>query len=224
MTQGLTVTPPGQVVRSVIHGQPVQFFIANPRDAIQRVHASGQFYEAEELEIIRKWCPPGAVFLDIGSNVGNHALYALTFLHAARVVLCEPNPVAIQILMANLGLNGVMDRCDTSKLGFGISDRNEDGMVIRAPGRNLGGGRLEEAGEADATEGQISLRRGDELLADITPDFIKIDVEGMEISVLSGLSGLIERCRPTFFIEVDNQNRAAFLAWVKENGYAVRAR
>ncbi len=71
---------------------------------------------------------------------------------------------------------------------------------------------------------QHHLRRGDDLLADITPDFIKIDVEGMEMSVLSGLSGTVARCRPTFFVEVDNVNRDAFLQWVETNSYAVRAR
>lgn len=218
----LTVTPPGQSVRAVIHGQPVHFFVANPRDSIQKIHATGAFYEAEELDIIRRWCPPGAVFCDIGSNVGNHAIYALKFLHAARVVLCEPNPEAIAILLTNIGLNGLLDRCDTTKLGFGLSDRDEGGKVIMASARNLGGGRIMDA--ADNTEGGITLRRGDELLADITPDFVKIDVEGMEMSVLAGLPDLIARARPIFFIEVDNINRDAFLKWVADNSYAVRAR
>lgn len=220
----LTITAPGQVVRSVIHGQPVQFFIANPRDTIQKVHATGQFYEAEELEIIRQWCPPGAVFLDIGSNVGNHAIYALTFLHAARVILCEPNPLAIDILLTNLGLNGLLARCDTTRLGYGLAERNEGGLMIKARRRNLGGGKIQQAEEGDSESGSISLRRGDELLADVTPNFIKIDVEGMEMSVLAGLSGMLERCRPIFFVEVDNGNRADFLRWVEDNNYAARAR
>lgn len=220
----LTVTAPGQVVRSVIHGQPVQFFIANPRDTIQKVHATGQFYEAEELEIIRQWCPPGAVFCDIGSNVGNHAIYALKFLHAARVILCEPNPAAIEILLTNLGLNGLLRRCDTSRLGYGVSDHDADGMTIRASRRNLGGGKIEPVEDGHIAAGGISLRRADGLLADVTPDFVKIDVEGMEMSVLQGLSGLLERCRPIFFIEVDRANRVLFQQWVRDNGYVVRAR
>lgn len=222
VSDALTVTAPGQVVRAMIHGQPVHFFVANPRDTIQKIHATGAFYEAEELDIIRRWCPPGAVFLDIGSNVGNHSLYALKFLHASRAVLCEPNPEAVAILLANMGLNGLLDRCDTTKLGFGLSDRDEGGKTIQASARNLGGGRIMDAGEE--AEGSITLRRGDDLLADVTPDFVKIDVEGMEMSVLSGLTDLIDRARPTLFVEVDNKNRDAFLQWVADNNYAVRAR
>lgn len=221
-TPSLTVTPPGQVVSSLILGQPIQFFVANPRDVIQKVHARGQFYEPEELDIIRRYCPHGAVFCDIGSNVGNHAIFALRFLHAARVIVFEPNPIAISILMANLGLNGLLDRCDTSHLGIGLSDRTEGGKTIHAKGRNLGGARILDATEPG--EGSITLRRGDEVLADVTPDFIKIDVEGMEMAVLNGLTALLTRCQPTFFIEVDNANRAEFLDWVTGNNYEIRDR
>ena len=220
-SEGLTVSPVGQVVRTVIHDQPIQFFIANPRDVIQRVHATGQFYETEELDIIRRWCPPGATFCDIGSNVGNHAIYALKFLHVARVILFEPNPDAISILLTNLGLNGLLPRCETAHLGLGLSDHDVEGKAMSVSGRNLGGGHIVDATEPGA--GAISLRRGDSLLAQENPDFLKIDVEGMEISVLAGLSGLIARCRPVIFIEVDNANRADFLQWVGDNQYVSRA-
>lgn len=220
-TPALTITAPGQVVRSVILGQPIQFFISNPRDAIQKHHARGTFYETEELEIIRQWCPPGAVFCDIGANIGNHALYALKFLHPAKVVLFEPNPEVIRILLTNLGLNGVLDRCDISNLGIGLSDVPAENRAISAPRRNLGGGRIVES---DQAEGGIPLRRGDDILHDIAPTFLKIDVEGMEMAVFAGLADTIARHRPTIFVEVDQVNRAAFLDWVTTNDYAVKAR
>ncbi len=220
-TDRLTITPTGKVVRSVIHGQPIHFFIANPRDAIQRVHATGQFYEAEELEIIRRWCPPGSTFCDIGANVGNHAIFVLKFLHAARVILFEPNPVATAILLANLGLNGLLPRCETNHLGIGLSDHTAEGKAMATKRFNLGAGRIIDGD--DATAGGIALRRGDDLMAEETPNFIKIDVEGMEMAVLAGLSDLIARCRPVIFIEIDNTNRAAFDQWVAQNHYASKA-
>ncbi|MEN9408562.1 MAG: hypothetical protein RL216_536 [Pseudomonadota bacterium] len=163
---------------------------------------------------------PGATFCDIGSNVGNQAIYALKFLHAARVILFEPNPDAIAILLTNLGLNGLLHRCETAHLGLGLSDHSADGKSMAVSDRNLGGGHIIDA--AEPAGGGISLRRGDDLLADSSPDFLKIDVEGMEMSVLAGLSGLITRCRPTIFIEVDNKNRDAFLQWMTDNHYAAR--
>lgn len=220
-TPALTITAPGQVVRTVILDQPIQFFITNPRDSIQKHHARGTFYETEELEIIRQWCPPGAVFCDIGANIGNHALYALKFLHPAKVILFEPNPEVIRILLTNLGLNGVLDRCDVTNLGIGLSDVPAENRAISAPRGNLGGGRIVESDQAD---GGIPLRRGDDVLQDMAPTFLKIDVEGMELAVLAGLSDTIARHRPTIFIEVDQVNRAAFLDWLAAQNYAVKAR
>lgn len=213
----LTVSVNGQVVRAEIWGQPLFFTVVNPQDTIQKHHAAGAFYEPEELDIIRRWCPMGAVFVDIGANVGNHALFAAKFLQPARVILFEPNPDAVAILQSNLGLNGVLGVCDLSHLGIGLSDQSRDGLSMRARPMNLGGGKIsEEAGD-------VSLRRGDDFLLDAAPDFIKIDVEGMEMQVLSGLQQTIDRHRPTLFVEVDNENRTTFDAWVEANRYVSRA-
>ena len=217
-TPALTITAPGQVVRSVILGQPIQFFISNPRDAIQKHHARGTFYETEELEIIRQWCPPGAVFCDIGANIGNHALFALKMLGVKQVIPFEPNPVAIAVLTSNLGLNGELARCDLSHLGLGLSDKPQDGLAMEVdkPNKNLGGGRLVAGGD-------LRVIAGDDALAKAKVDFIKIDVEGMEMQVLGGLTQTLERCRPVIFIEVDEANRADFLAWVEANHYDIAA-
>ena len=214
----VTISQTGQVVRSVIWGQPVYFTITNPRDSIQKIHRQGGFYEPEELEIIRRHFVPGSVFCDIGANIGNHSLFALKFLYASRVILFEPNPVAIAILRSNLQLNGVEERCDLSNLGIGVSNRSAEGLGITARPKNLGGGRLVEG------EGAITLRRGDEMLGATQVDFIKIDVEGMEVDVLDGLAGVVQAQRPTFFVEVDNVNGTEFATWVQDNNYAVQAK
>lgn len=218
VTPDLVVSPAGQVVRSVIDGQPVFFTLTNVLDVIQAEHLAGRFYEPEELEIIRQHCPKDAVFADIGANIGNHSLFALKMLGVRKLIPFEPNPVAIAVLTSNLGLNGELGRCDLSHLGLGLSDRAQDGLSMEydQPKTNLGGGRMVAGGD-------LRVIRGDEALADETVDFIKIDVEGMEMQVLGGLAGTIARCRPIFFIEVDEQNRDAFLAWVKTNAYEVAA-
>ena len=62
-----------------------------------------------------------------------------------------------------------------------------------------------------------------EALAKAKVDFIKIDVEGMEMQVLGGLAQTLERCRPVIFIEVDEANRADFLDWVEANHFDIAA-
>jgi FkbM family methyltransferase len=213
-----SISVAGQVVRAVIKGKPVYFSLTNKRDVIQQEHIAGRFYEPEELEIIRAHCPKNAVFVDIGANIGNHSLFALKFLGVKKVIPFEPSPIAIAVLTSNLGLNGELDRCDLSHLGFGLSDGVQSGLAMAYDAQkfNLGGGRMVEGGALQTIP-------GDQALADEAVDFIKIDVEGMELSVLKGLSKTIARCRPVMFIEVDEANREGFLAWVAANNYDVAA-
>ena len=211
-------TPVGQVVRTVILGEPVYFTITNRRDAIQKFHCLGQFYEAEELDIIRRWFRPGSVFCDIGANIGNHSLFALKFLRASQSILFEPNPAAIAILRSNLELNGLTDRADFTNIGYGLSDTAASGLAISAPGRNMGAGKLVQG------DGTLQTLRGDDALAGRHVDFIKIDVEGMELRVLGGLTDTLARCRPLIFIEVDRANAFEFKQWYRAHGYGVRAR
>ncbi len=212
----LVVSPAGQVVRVMIGGKPVFFTLTNTRDVIQKEHLAGRFYEPEELDIIRAHCPKSAVFVDIGANIGNHSLFALKVLGIKKLIPFESNPVAIAVLTSNLGLNGELARCDLSHLGLGLSDQSQDGLAMEVdkPNKNLGGGRMVEGGD-------LRVIRGDEALATEEVSFIKIAVEGMELQVLGGLSETIARCRPIFFIEVDERNRAGFLAWVEANEYEI---
>lgn len=213
------VSPPARVVRTVVFGEPILFTVTAPRDEIQKHHAAGRFYEQEELEIIRQWCPPGSVFCDVGANIGNHSLFAAKFLRPSRVIPVEPNPVAIELLRSNLELNGVAALCDFGCLGFGLSDRTEEGLSIVAPTGNLGAGRLIGDGE-----GALSARRGDDLLAGRPVDFLKIDVEGMEMRALAGLEATISATRPRLFVEVARSNGDAFRDWAGAHRYEVVAR
>ena len=127
-TADLVVSPAGQVVRAVIDGKPVFFTLTNTKDVIQKEHLAGRFYETEELEIIRAHCPKNAVFVDIGANIGNHALYALKFLHPAKVILFEPNPEVIRILLTNLVDNALKYTPEGGTVD--VSVRREAGRLV----------------------------------------------------------------------------------------------
>lgn len=202
-------------VRCRVHGEVMHFATDFLKDPIQKAHRGGRFYEAEELSLIRQVFPPGGVFVDIGANVGNHGLYAARFLHATKVIPFEPNPRAYRMLLANVLANGLEGRFDLGKLGFGAGADDSGGFGIEDRKKNLGGTRMLPG------QGEIEVRRVDSLLADITPDFIKIDVEGMEMQVLAGLSGVLGRCSPWMLVEVDVVNEEAFRDWASENGYVV---
>ncbi|MBV7380302.1 FkbM family methyltransferase [Maritimibacter dapengensis] len=191
----------------------VSFCVDMVNDPIQRNHRRGRFYEQKELGQLRRLFPAGGTFVDIGANVGNHTLYAALLLKAARVVPVEPNRPAYRLLAHNVVINRLEDIVDLTRLGVGLSDKAGGGYAMQKRERNLGGAKMLPG------EGELAVVSGDELLADESPDMIKIDVEGMEMKVLDGLEQTIATHRPLLLVEVDNENEQAFFDWVGAHGY-----
>ncbi len=206
--------PPFELVHLPKYG--VTFCLNMQRDPIQAAIRGGEFFEIEELQAIRDRVKKGAHIIDIGANIGNHALWFTRVMNARRVVVIEPNPLAMAPLMANVLVNGLGYVIDLSALGIGLSDTSEGGYGMKRHDRNLGATKMR------AGTGDMQVHRGDDLFEGETPDLIKIDVEGMEIKVLSGLENTIETHRPVILIEVDGENDAAFHAWMTDNRYAVQ--
>ncbi len=71
--------------------------------------------------------------------------------------------------------------------------------------------------------GDLQTIGGDDALRNQHIDFLKMDVEGMELRALAGLKETIARCRPTMFVEVENQNIPEFRQWLSEVRYTVEA-
>jgi len=198
-----------------VDGQRVIFCTDMERDPIQRNNRRGVFYEGKELNNLKEIFPEGGTFLDIGANIGNHSLFAAMILKAGRVVPIEPNPLAYNLLIQNVLVNRLEGVIDLSRLGVGLSDSEADGFAMEKRDRNLGSAKMLSG------EGNLRVFRGDSLFADEYPDMIKIDVEGMEMAVLAGLEGVLSKHKPVMLVEVDNENEAAFMEWVKKAGYDV---
>lgn len=207
--------PPFEVLH--VPGMGLSLCLNFARDPIQNAWRRGEFFEHEELALLSKHIKIGAHIIDIGANVGNHALYFATRMKAQRVVVVEPNPLAMAPLMANVLINRFEGVIDLSALGVGLSDRSAQGYGMKRHDKNLGATKM------FAGKGDMQVHAGDDLFDGETPDFIKIDVEGMEIKVLSGLEGLISKHRPVILIEVDGENDAAFQDWRARHRYAEEA-
>src|SRR5512132_1587144 len=207
----------GTIVSARIRGKNVSFFVADETDLIQKEHFNGKFYESEELKIISEFFPSGGIFVDIGANVGNHAVFVARFLSPLKVIVIEPNPAAFEILKANIALNH-LSVVDASYLGIGLSNTSARAVAMTQAG-NLGVTHLRFSEEPSG----LRVVPGDALLFGHRIDVLKIDVEGMEIEVLEGLKRTIAKQRPLIFIEVDNCNVGKFFEWATINRYYIAA-
>jgi len=155
-------------------------------------------YEAEELALLSGWLrergPRAGVCLDIGANIGNHALFFSSLFD--KVFAFEPNPATFRLLAINAGLAGNI-RC----FEFGLCERDGEASFA-TPALNVGGTRMVE-GEAQRDAKRIPIRRLDSV-AEIAAErivLIKIDVEGNELAVLKGAAETIGRCKPIVIFE-----------------------
>lgn len=196
-----------------INGQALRFATDMERDPIQRSHRNGVFYEPDELALMSQHLPAGGTFLDIGANVGNHSLYAGLFCAADKIIPFEPNPLAYRLLILNMVMNDLQDRTVFDYVGFGASDVDREGFAMSDRRKNLGAARML------AGQGDIATLRPDDFLYDETPNFIKVDVEGMEMQVLRGLQKTIQRTRPVLLVEVDRANIHDFADWRLAHGF-----
>ncbi len=204
---------PGTVIETRIQDRDIRFFVRNPEDHIQSHHLQGIFYEREELAIIARYFREGGVFVDIGTNVGNHSIFIEKFCNPRRIINFEINPEAIDIFALNRRLNELKS-CDIGFLGMALGDDEGRVTLTQPDPNNLGCTAIQPAAEGD-----LRCLRGDAVLAARPVDLVKIDVEGTEMAVLAGLARTVARWRPALFIEVDDQNNAAFTQWCDEHAY-----
>ena len=181
---------------------------------IEREQTRGLFFEAFELEELRKRIEPGARVVDVGANTGNHTIFFAGPMKAAMVTPLEPLPGAGAVLRRTVERNGLKN-VDLSRLGTGIADHAGRARLVSSERGGLGATSL-----VPDPAGDIVIDTLDAVIAEPI-DVLKIDVEGMEMSVLAGAEGVIERSKPLIYIEIANENTLAFSAWLRRAGYRV---
>lgn len=199
----------------IIHGDATYELPYTGRNAgIEREQSRGLFFEAAELEELRKVVKPGAHIVDVGANTGNHTIFFAGPMQAASVIPFEPLPAAASALVAAVERNG-LKTVDLSRLGMGVSDRDDRAALMFSGRGGLGATSL-----VAKAEGEIVVAPLDSMVTGRV-DLLKIDVEGMEMKVLAGAARLISRSRPLIFIEVANRNTNDLMAWLKNADYRV---
>ncbi|WP_270935806.1 class I SAM-dependent methyltransferase [Falsiroseomonas oryzae] len=212
-------TPHGSWLEFEEDGTPIRFWIRQNADSIQSaIWAGRSFYEAKLLRRIRPAIPPLARIIDVGANIGNHAIFFAKLCGASQVIPFEPNPDVLPELLANLHANGCTN-VDTGHLGVGLGAVASQASL-----------RLDPQDAAKANRGGMRLDTGmtgsievDRLDARVTGrvDLIKIDVEGMALAVLEGAEGLVEGCRPDILVEVWLDEMPGLTDWLLRHDYRV---
>ncbi len=143
---------------------------------------------------------------DIGANTGYYSILS-AYTHNAHVAAFEPVPAHIACLQESRKLNRLEEHIRTFTCGLG-DHAEEKVLYLGGSGSSF---NQQFLGKPDAESTRVSVETLDavvnrEQLA--RPDFIKIDVEGFEYSVLRGAQTVLRDSKPVLFIEISSSLRS----------------
>lgn len=151
---------------------------------------------------------------EIGCNIGQTLVYALTNDNIKKVALVDANPQALFIANKNLIFNNWIHKT-TSFLGF-VSDKSNHQIDFYTIGHGAAGSMYKSHAETAASINSfysVNTITLDELstLINWIPDFIKIDVEGAERFVLSGGKELLKNNEIKLLVEMHSNDELSML-------------
>lgn len=189
------------VLACEFQGHPFRLSVAARRE-IRR--AKELNHETALIERILAHLQEGDILYDVGANIGVISL--LTALHpsgaSSRIHAFEPEPRNFNQLSRNIGLNGLSDRVVPHPLALGAS-AGEAELYVRGTAGEGRHSMAEARGSTGSIRIPVSTAAAFARESGEPPDIVKIDVEGAEGQVLSGMADLLRERKPReLFMEI----------------------
>jgi FkbM family methyltransferase len=150
------------------------------------------FYEMDVLMKCREVYLPGTAIIDVGANIGNHAVFFGAVLNAP-VYAFEPYVPNHDLLEMNIAANGLDGRVVSACCAIG--DADGVGSMHPGPPTDVGTARVSFG------TGTVQVRSLDSLCISGPIGLLKVDVQGAETAVLRGAAALIGEWLPDIVVE-----------------------
>ena len=151
--------------------------------------------EQETLEWIDSF-DEGSCFWDIGANIGLYSIYSASKLNKIKVFSFEPSTSNLRVLSRNISINSFQDKI--SVLPFALSDKKgihisslKENVFVEGGAENAFSVNFNWKGEMFNSNNEYNTvgTSIDYLVSNNyidTPNYIKIDVDGIEHLILKG--------------------------------------
>jgi FkbM family methyltransferase len=193
------------LITSWYFGLRIHLYLSN--DLSKQLYIGGCI-EPNEFAFLDQVLAPGMTFVDAGANDGLFALFAARRVGpTGQVWAIEPSPREFLRLKRNVRLNGIGN---VRAFPLALADTDGQAEMKIADDEHSGQNTLGDFAypiELARCE-PVMTRRLDDLVQQecLRPvDVIKLDVEGAELSVLTGASSVLRQQRPLLLLEV-NEN------------------
>ena len=177
--------------------------------------------EVESTRELQTRLRPKWTVVDIGANIGYYVLQEAKV--CTRVYAIEPDPSNYRMLIRNIKLNDYRN-ITTMNLAIG----NEAGKICLKSDLISNATRICRDGEEPYAE--VEMKTLDSLFPETKVDFVRMDVEGYEFNILQGMREIIDKYRPSMFIEVHRHplrsyghSQEQLLELLADYGYSITA-
>ncbi len=143
-----------------------------------------------EVEAIKSLCTQDSWVVDVGANIGVHTVGIAPYVN--RVIALEPDGDNFDVLVKNCSMCAC-NNVTTTRLA--LSDQMGDT------------GTAFDYGKTTLTSGTDVKTAPLDMLGLPRVDFVKIDVEGMELQVLYGMRGTLADKKPHLLIEMQDPTK-----------------
>jgi len=152
--------------------------------------ATGNIYaglhEFEDMAFVLHLLRANSLFVDIGANIGSYTVLAGAV--GANSLSVEPIKGTFQQLQGNINLNNLSSTAQVLNVGIG----KEKGVLKFTEGLDTVNHVVSEYEDVVGTV-EVPIERLDDLLVNVEPTLIKIDVEGFETNVIDGADKTLKR-------------------------------
>ena len=183
------------------HGTFIHFRNDDPIGAC--LHYYGEWAQ-QEFDFFDQFLTAESNVLDVGANIGTHAVYFSRKCNKGNVVAIEPQIYIFEMLATNLLINECFNAIPVHA---GASSK--DGIVKMVNFNpfvdhkvNYGEFKINDNSDKGIDTNLITL---DKYVNLSKFNLIKLDVEGLEIEVLNGATKLLKEHKPFLYVEFNNR-------------------
>jgi FkbM family methyltransferase len=195
-----------------IHGVPMMIF-EGPECISDDIVKYKNFWEYELFDEWKHYFPSQGLMFDIGANIGSHTVQFKSHFPNLKIWAFELHPDNYRVLNYN-----TKRYSDVKAFNVGIGSRASIVSFNDGHFSNSGVVKLDAKGNnSNIIIALDDLLGCDELNEKVT--FIKLDIEGHELSALEGMTNLLKKDRPLIWLE-DLTNSVA-INYLKRLGYII---
>jgi FkbM family methyltransferase len=176
-------------------------------------------FEDAECRLLVALTTPGSIAIDVGANVGIHAIPIAASSPSARVLAIEPLPSNANRLRENVEANSIRN-IEVIETAVG----SDEGVVTLHVADDPAYASTDAVLQGHREIGQLAV--GQTTLDAIwhsmgrpSVSLVKIDVEGGEMAVLAGAHSLLASQHPAILIEAHEAQLGAVRSVLAQNGY-----